>query len=408
MWSMCDYNDHGELELTERAQFDEYTGAFVGFVDQTEYDYDVFGNLRRVALPNGIEITYEIDPLGRRVRREENGAETQRLLWDGQLRPVAELTETGDIDTLYVYGTGINVPDYYERDGHTYRIITDHLGSPRMIVQTDSPGAGRIVFRRDYDPWGEIEDNEEITERDGEIPFGFAGGLYDEDTGLVRFGFRDYDPHIGRWTAKDPIGFGGGDTNWYAYVGNEPVGRVDPSGLIDDLGCLGQSLPHCTDHAGSAPWYQGFDWLTDGLVNGIAGVGNGITFGLAGWLRQGWPDVDAEVETECNEHALGNAVGQVTGVALGAGWLALRPFTAAIQTITHWTGSSAVLASGTIPSPAWVMTGGSSLRNWIFSGIFRRYSLSNAITQSVPSSALRWPSGWEWIKGFLGQRMYVP
>ena len=49
-------------------------------------------------------------------------------------------------------------------------------------------------------------------------PFGFTGGLYDADTKLVRFGARDYDPGMGRWTNKDPIGFAGGDTNIYAQA----------------------------------------------------------------------------------------------------------------------------------------------------------------------------------------------
>lgn len=62
-------------------------------------------------------------------------------------------------------------------------------------------------------------------------PFGFAGGLYDADTGLVRFGARDYDALTGRWTSKDPILFGGGQANLYAYVGNDPINRIDPSGL---------------------------------------------------------------------------------------------------------------------------------------------------------------------------------
>jgi RHS repeat-associated protein len=62
-------------------------------------------------------------------------------------------------------------------------------------------------------------------------PFGFAGGLYDEATKLVRFGARDYDAETGRWTAKDPIGFGGGDASLYAYVGNDPLSFVDPQGL---------------------------------------------------------------------------------------------------------------------------------------------------------------------------------
>jgi len=54
-------------------------------------------------------------------------------------------------------------------------------------------------------------------------PFGFAGDLYDRDTELERFGARDYDAGTGRWTAKDPIRFGGGDTNLYGYVLGDPV-----------------------------------------------------------------------------------------------------------------------------------------------------------------------------------------
>jgi RHS repeat-associated protein len=69
------------------------------------------------------------------------------------------------------------------------------------------------------------------------VPFGFAGGLHDRDTGLVRFGARDYDPVIGRWTAKDPIDFAGGDANLYGYVGNDPITFVDPLGLAKTCSC---------------------------------------------------------------------------------------------------------------------------------------------------------------------------
>jgi RHS repeat-associated protein len=50
------------------------------------------------------------------------------------------------------------------------------------------------------------------------------------DTGLVRFGARDYDPISGRWTRRDPIRFSGGDPNLYAYVLGDPVQRIDPTG----------------------------------------------------------------------------------------------------------------------------------------------------------------------------------
>ncbi len=62
-------------------------------------------------------------------------------------------------------------------------------------------------------------------------PFGFAGGVYDADTKLVRFGARDYDSRSGRWAAKDPIRLRGGDANLYGYVLNDPVNGNDPLGL---------------------------------------------------------------------------------------------------------------------------------------------------------------------------------
>jgi len=54
--------------------------------------------------------------------------------------------------------------------------------------------------------------------------------LYDRDTNLVRFGARDYDPETGRWTAKDPIKFDGGDSNLYGYVLGDPVNLKDMDG----------------------------------------------------------------------------------------------------------------------------------------------------------------------------------
>ncbi len=61
-------------------------------------------------------------------------------------------------------------------------------------------------------------------------PWG-AGGLYDADTKLTRFGYRDYDAYTGKWTAKDTIGFAGDDTNLYGYVLGDPVNFVDADGL---------------------------------------------------------------------------------------------------------------------------------------------------------------------------------
>ena len=63
------------------------------------------------------------------------------------------------------------------------------------------------------------------------VPLGYGGGLPDRHTGLIRFGFRDYDPDVGRWTAKDPIGYAGGDNDLYGYCLDDPINGVDPRGL---------------------------------------------------------------------------------------------------------------------------------------------------------------------------------
>ncbi len=104
-------------------------------------------------------------------------------------------------------------------------MTSDHLGSPRTISDEN----GNVIKAVEYDSFGNvISDSNPIFE----IPFGFAGGLKDSGTNLLRFGYRDYSPEIGRWTARDPIGFAGGDTNLYGYVASDPVNWVDPDGLV--------------------------------------------------------------------------------------------------------------------------------------------------------------------------------
>jgi RHS repeat-associated protein len=190
----------------------------------TSYVYDTLGNLTQVTLPSGSVITYTVDGRGRRVGKSIDGVLVKAWLYGDQLRPIAELDGTGAVMSRFVYGTRVNVPEYIIKDGQTYRVFSDHLGSPRIIVEATT---GAVVHRMDFGPFGEVQQNT----NPGWHPFGFAGGLYDADTGLVRFGARDYDARTGRWTAKDPIGFGAGDPNLFGYVSANPVDSIDPSGL---------------------------------------------------------------------------------------------------------------------------------------------------------------------------------
>lgn len=146
-----------------------------------------------------------------------------------------------------MYATRAHVPDYVTRDGRTYRIISDHLGSVTLVVDA---ATGEIAQALDYDEFGRVIRDTQP----GFQPFGFAGGLYDPDTKLVRFGVRDYDPDAGRWTAKDPIGFRGRDSNLYGYVLGDPVNFADPTGLS-----IFDALP---DPVGGA-LEDGTDWVGD-------------------------------------------------------------------------------------------------------------------------------------------------
>jgi RHS repeat-associated protein len=141
---------------------------------------------------------------------------------------VAQLDGTNNLVARFVYGSKPNVPDYMVTSGGTYRILSDHLGSPRAVVDVSS---GNLIETINFDEFGNETDTLAGAFPTGyvRIPFGFAGGLYDPDTGLVRFGARDYDASVGRWTRKDPIGFGGG-MNMYRYVGNDPIDFHDPRG----------------------------------------------------------------------------------------------------------------------------------------------------------------------------------
>ena len=217
------YNANGELAT-------KTVGSSV-----TTYQYDVLGNLTAATLPNATHITYIIDAENNRVGKLVNGTLVSGFLYDGNAL-VAQLDSNNQIVSQFIYGSGGNSPDYMVTGGVSYRIFSDHRGSPRLVVDSTS---GQIVERIDYDEFGNV-----ISDTNpGFQPFGFAGGLYDQDTQLLRFGARDFDPATGRWTAKDPVRFVGGDSNLYGYVLNDPVNMIDPQGLEGTCPCKDKDAP---------------------------------------------------------------------------------------------------------------------------------------------------------------------
>jgi RHS repeat-associated protein len=196
----------------------------------TTYTYDAHTNLRQVSLPDGAQIEYLIDGRDRRVGKKIDGVVQKTWIYRDQLSPVAQFDDDGNLTHRFVYAEQGHSPswmvmiDPVTEAETVYRFITDHLGSVRLVIDV---AAGAVAQRIDYGPFGEVL----FDSNPGLQPFGFAGGIYDQHAGLVRFGARDYDPQAGRWTAKDPIDFGGGDFNFYGFVSDDPINYFDPEGL---------------------------------------------------------------------------------------------------------------------------------------------------------------------------------
>jgi hypothetical protein len=150
-------------------------------------------------MPNGDVVQYVIDGQNRRIAKKLNGRIVDRWIYSGQLSPVAQLDSAGNVLAQFV-------GSYMTAGGTTYQLITDHLGSVRLVVNAST---GTVAERMDYDefgnvvydsnpgfqPFGFVEASAIDNVMVAEIPLLFSGtgGLYDSETKLVRFGARDYD-----------------------------------------------------------------------------------------------------------------------------------------------------------------------------------------------------------------------
>lgn len=108
-------------------------------------------------------------------------------------------------------------------DAGIYYYTRDHLGSIREVTNS----AGAVVARYDYDPYG----NRVVLSGVMNFDFGYTGHYYHAQSGLNLTYYRVYDPKLGRWLSRDPVGEKAGP-NLYDYVMNDPLGRIDPDGLF--------------------------------------------------------------------------------------------------------------------------------------------------------------------------------
>ena len=196
------------------------------------FAYGTQGELVSAQVGDSI-VTYSYDAFGRRVGKNVSSPSGQSrddyLYGDpGDALRVTAVRSGSELTVLFYDEAGSLYA--FERAGGRYSVASDHLGSPRLVTTA----SGQVVKAIRYDGFGTV-----LSDCDPAfaLPIGFAGGLADPETGLVHFGYSDYEPASGRWTARDPVLFEGGQFNLYAYVGNSPVTFRDPLGLW----CVGAS-----------------------------------------------------------------------------------------------------------------------------------------------------------------------
>ncbi|MFZ3200416.1 MAG: RHS repeat-associated core domain-containing protein [Candidatus Acidiferrales bacterium] len=186
------------------------------------YAWDFENRLTQVTLPgSGGTVTFKYDPFGKRIEKisptttsifvydRDNLAETVNSSGGA----VARYTQAQNVDEPLAMQHGATI-DYYEADG---------LGSITSLTNS----AGAVADTYTHDSFGKS------TATTGTLvnPFQYTAREFDTDTNLYFYRARYYDPTTGRFLSEDPLMFNSGQINFYDYVGNSPVTRIDPMGL---------------------------------------------------------------------------------------------------------------------------------------------------------------------------------
>ena len=228
----------------------------------SNYLYDAFDRLLTVS--STVSVTYQYDGLQNRVSASTNGATEIYLLDLATPLPVRVAVSSGSDTRYHLYG--LRQAATVLPGGAALYSHADGLGSVRLL--TDAGGA--VAGGAHYSPFGAP------LQVGG--PFGFTGEPRDSATGLVHLRARDYSPALGRFLTPDPVSshpLRSQGLNPYHYVENNPVNRVDPSGLCWWVCDAAQAAWNTTVSAAKA--------VGDFTVKTTSQIGSGIQSALNGF-----------------------------------------------------------------------------------------------------------------------------
>jgi RHS repeat-associated protein len=190
----------------------------------TTYEYDAENRLVRAVSPSNT-VDYRYDGIGRRVEKLINAGTTTvtKYVYDHE-DILLELSAANAIVARYTHGPGIDEPLIMEKSGQSFYYHADGLSSITDITNH----TGNIAQRYTYSSYGKI-----ASESDPNFvqPYTYTSRELDQETGLYYYRARYYESATGRFISEDPVGFTAGP-NFYPYVGNNPIVRIDPTGLF--------------------------------------------------------------------------------------------------------------------------------------------------------------------------------
>lgn len=253
-----------------------------------------------------LTIIFEYDWKGRRIRKQVldpfNPPIDIRFLYD-EWNMIAEIDAASSIVRRFMWGNDIS--DSTQGAGGVGGLLSiyDASSTTQLFVAHDGNGnitlllnanSGQIAGGYEYGPFGEvIRATGPMAKRN---PFRFSGKFQDDETDLIYYGHRYYNPSLGRWISRDPLEEHGA-LNLYGFVGNDAMSLIDVLGMGEYA--EGSAPPPPSNSLDPTTWNS---WTGSQLPSEIEQIWRRANLTAFGGSIVQWPDAAAHLR-----HFLGNS-----------------------------------------------------------------------------------------------------